>query len=52
MANRQIVSGSRDRTIQLWKTLAECKYAIQEDSHSDWVSCERFSLNHSNSYWL
>lgn len=36
--NRQIVSGSRDKTIKLWNTLAECKYTIQEDGHSDWVS--------------
>jgi WD40 repeat protein len=27
--NRQIVSGSRDKTIKLWNTLAECKYTIQ-----------------------
>merc|ERR1711959_562795 len=24
--NRQIVSGSRDKTIKLWNTLGECKY--------------------------
>merc|ERR1712098_350053 len=41
--NRQIVSGSRDRTIRLWNTLAECKYTITEDAHSDWVSCVHFS---------
>lgn len=29
--NRQIVSGSRDKTIKLWNTLGECKYTIQED---------------------
>merc|ERR1711970_1181880 len=28
--NRQIVSGSRDKTIKLWNTLAQCKYTIQE----------------------
>lgn len=27
--NRQIVSGSRDRTIKLWNTLGVCKYTIQ-----------------------
>lgn len=48
MDNRQIVSGSRDKTIKLWNTLAECKYTIQEDGHTDWVSCVRFSPNHSN----
>lgn len=46
--NRQIVSGSRDKTIKLWNTLAECKYTIQDEGHSDWVSCVRFSPNHSN----
>jgi len=46
--NRQIVSGSRDRTIKLWNTLAHCKYTIQEDGHSDWVSCVRFSPNNNN----
>ncbi|KZV21730.1 guanine nucleotide-binding protein subunit beta-like protein [Dorcoceras hygrometricum] len=44
--NRQIVSASRDKTIKLWNTLGECKYTIQDqDSHSDWVSCVRFSPN-------
>jgi len=41
--NRQIVSGSRDRSIKLWNTLGECKYTINEDGHSEWVSCVRFS---------
>ena len=26
--NRQIVSGSRDKTIKLWNTLGVCKYTI------------------------
>ena len=26
--NRQIVSGSRDKSIKLWNTLAQCKYTI------------------------
>jgi len=43
--NRQIVSGSRDKTIRLWNTLGECKYIIQEDGHTEWVSCVRFSPN-------
>lgn len=46
--NRQIVSGSRDKTIKLWNTLANCKYTIQEDCHSDWVSCVRFSPSNQN----
>lgn len=44
--NRQIVSGSRDKTIKLWNTLGECKYTIEEDGHTEWVSCVRFSPNH------
>ncbi|XDV37625.1 hypothetical protein PO909_007201 [Leuciscus waleckii] len=46
--NRQIVSGSRDKTIKLWNTLGVCKYTIQDDSHTEWVSCVRFSPNSSN----
>jgi len=42
--NRQIVSGSRDRTVKLWNTLAECKHTFTgEGGHSEWVSCVRFS---------
>jgi guanine nucleotide-binding protein subunit beta-2-like 1 protein len=42
--NRQIVSASRDKTIKLWNTLGECKWTInQEGSHTEWVSCVRFS---------
>ena len=37
------MSGSRDKTIKLWNTLAECKYTITEDGHQNWVSCVRFS---------
>merc|ERR1719218_590168 len=37
--NRQIVSGSHDKSIKLWNTLGECKYTIgSEDGHSEWVS--------------
>jgi len=46
--NRQIVSGSRDRTIKLWNTLGECKYTIEENGHTEWVSCVRFSPNTQN----
>ncbi|KAM0751458.1 putative CPC2 protein [Meredithblackwellia eburnea MCA 4105] len=46
--NRQIVSGSRDRTIKLWNTLGECKFNIQEEGHTEWVSCVRFSPNPLN----
>jgi len=43
--NRQIVSASRDKTIKLWNTLGECKFVIQEEGHTEWVSCVRFSPN-------
>ncbi|KAL5019371.1 hypothetical protein ScPMuIL_005093 [Solemya velum] len=46
--NRQIVSGSRDKSIKLWNTLGVCKYTIQEDGHSDWISMVRFSPNTNN----
>lgn len=46
--NRQIVSGSRDKTIKLWNTLGVCKYTIQDDGHSEWTSCVRFSPNTAN----
>jgi len=41
--NRQIVSASRDGTIKLWNTLGECKYTIEENCHSLWPSCVKFS---------
>ena len=39
--NRQIVSGSRDKSIKLWNTLGELKYTI-DGAHSEWVSCVHF----------
>ncbi|KAF9992916.1 cross-pathway control WD-repeat protein cpc2, partial [Entomortierella chlamydospora] len=35
-------------TIKLWNTLGECKFTIQEDGHTEWVSCVRFSPNPAN----
>jgi len=47
--NRQIVSGSRDKTLKLWNTLGECKHTIEDaGSHTEWVSCVRFSPNVAN----
>lgn len=46
--NRQIVSGSRDKTIKLWNTLGVCKYTIEDQGHSEWVSCVRFTPNVPN----
>jgi guanine nucleotide-binding protein subunit beta-2-like 1 protein len=45
--NRQIVSGSRDKSIKLWNTIGECKMTVDE-AHGDWVSCVRFSPNNDN----
>jgi guanine nucleotide-binding protein subunit beta-2-like 1 protein len=45
--NRQIVSGSRDKSIKLWNTIGECKMTVDE-AHGDWVSCVRFSPNAEN----
>merc|ERR1711966_631746 len=46
--NRQIVSGSRDKNINLWNTLGQLKYTITGDEgHKEWVSCVRFSPNGS-----
>lgn len=47
--NRQIVSGSRDKTIKLWNTIGECKYTIEKECHTEWVSCVRFSPNTTQS---
>lgn len=41
--NRQIVSGSRDKTIKLWNTLGVCKYTIQ-------VTC--FQMGNVRVYWV
>lgn len=41
--NRQIASGGRDNSIKIWNTKGECKFTVEEDKHTDWVSCLRFS---------
>ena len=46
--NCQIVSGSPDKNNKVWNTLAQCKYTIQEDGHSDWIYCVRFFPNNQN----
>lgn len=43
--NRQIVSGSRDRTSRMWNTLGVSKHTFEQEGHTDWVSCVRFSPN-------
>jgi len=46
--NRQIVSCSRDKTIKVWNTIGECKLTFDQNSHSDWVTCCRFSPSTEN----
>jgi len=41
--SRQVVSGSRDKTIRVWNTRGECKFVSSAGGHDDWVSCVRFS---------
>jgi guanine nucleotide-binding protein subunit beta-2-like 1 protein len=40
--NRQIASGGRDNFIKIWNTVGDCKYTVEANGHSDWVSCVRF----------
>lgn len=41
--NRQIASGGRDNFIKIWNTVGDCKYTVEQNGHSDWVSAARFS---------
>jgi guanine nucleotide-binding protein subunit beta-2-like 1 protein len=46
--NRQIVSGSRDRSVKVWNTIAQVKVTFDEangykEAHTDWVTCVRFA---------
>jgi guanine nucleotide-binding protein subunit beta-2-like 1 protein len=49
--NRQIISGGADKTFKLWNTVAECKYTNEQNNHSDWVSCIRYSPIQKNPYF-
>jgi len=49
--NRQIISAGGDRTFKLWNTLADCKYTNENNNHSDWVSCVRYSPVAKNPYF-
>ena len=41
--NRQIVSSSRDKSIKIWNTVGECKATLGDNSHTEWVSCVKYS---------
>lgn len=49
--NRQIISAGADRTFKLWNTLADCKFTNDQNNHSDWVSCVRYSPVAKNPYF-
>jgi len=40
--NRQIVSGSIDKSIKIWNINGVCKFTVDQNPHTDWVSCVRF----------
>lgn len=41
--NRFIASGARDKTIKIWNVVGQCKYTVEQNCHTDWISCLRFS---------
>lgn len=41
--NRQIISAGSDLGIKLWNTLGENKFTTDNNNHTDWVSCIRYS---------
>lgn len=49
--HRQIISASADRTYKLWNTMADCKFTSDQNNHSDWVSCIRYSPVQKNPYF-
>lgn len=40
--NRQIASGGRDKQLKIWNIMGECKYTVDNNSHTDWVTSVRF----------
>jgi len=49
--NRQVISAGADRGFKLWNTLADCKYTNENNNHTDWVSCVRYSPVAKNPYF-
>jgi len=41
--NRQVISAGADKQIKLWNTLGENKFSSEQNNHTDWVSCVRYS---------
>lgn len=46
--NRQIASGGRDNKLKIWNTVGECKFTVENNSHTDWVSCVKFYQDNKN----
>jgi len=40
--NRQIASGSMDKNVKIWNIHGECKFTVDQNPHTDWVSCVRY----------
>jgi guanine nucleotide-binding protein subunit beta-2-like 1 protein len=40
--NRHIASGGRDKNVKIWNTVGECKFTVEQNAHTDWVSCVKF----------
>jgi len=40
--NRQIASGSMDKAVKLWNIQGVCKFTVDQNPHTDWVSCVRY----------
>jgi len=49
--NRQVISAGADKSFKLWNTLADCKYTNENNNHTDWVSCVRYSPVAKNPYF-
>jgi guanine nucleotide-binding protein subunit beta-2-like 1 protein len=40
--NRQIASGSIDKNLKIWNIHGVCKFTVDQNQHTDWVSCVRY----------
>jgi guanine nucleotide-binding protein subunit beta-2-like 1 protein len=41
-SNNMIMTGSRDSAIKIWNTRSECRYTVEDNAHTEPVSCVRF----------
>jgi len=46
--NRQIASGGRDKHLKIWNTVGECKFTVEQNAHTDWVSSVKFYQDTKN----